>query len=139
MNAVDTNVLVYSVDHDEPVKQAKAIALLDQLTQPSVKTVLPWQVAGEYVSCLRRWQSTGRVTPVEVEQYLNRALALFPLALPTRSVLSLALDLHSRYSLSHWDSMLLAACVEAGVKTLYSEDLGADTVYDMVTVINPFI
>ncbi len=40
MNAVDTNVLVYSVDQDEPAKQAKAIELLDRLTQPPVETVL---------------------------------------------------------------------------------------------------
>ena len=138
MNAVDTNVLVYSVDYDEPDKQAKAIALLDQLTQPPIETLLLWQVAGEYLSCLRRWQSLGRVTPAEVEQYLNRALAMFPLVLPKRSMLGLSLDLHSRYSLSHWDSMLLAACIEAGVETLYSEDLGAGTSYDTVTVINPF-
>ena len=138
MNAVDTNVLVYSVDHDEPDKQARAIVLLDQLTQPPVETMLPWQVAGEYLSCLRRWQSSDRVTSAEVEQYLNRALAMFPLVLPKRSMLGLSIDLHSRYSLSHWDSMLLAACIEAGVDTLYSEDLGAGTSYDTVTVINPF-
>jgi len=31
MNAVDTNVLIYSLDEDEPVKQAKAGALLSAL------------------------------------------------------------------------------------------------------------
>ena len=137
MNAVDTNVLVYSIDHVAPAKQAQALALLDRLTQPPVETVLLWQVAGEYLSCLRRWQSSGRVSAAEVEQYLDRALAMFPLVLPKRSVLGLSLKLHSRYSLSHWDSLLLAACIDAGIETLYSEDLGAGTTYDTVTVINP--
>jgi predicted nucleic acid-binding protein len=41
MNAVDTNVYVYALDADEPVKQAKAVDLFDQLSfdcnaQPSV-------------------------------------------------------------------------------------------------------
>ena len=138
MNAVDTNILVYAVDQDEPAKQTKAIELLNRLTLPPVETVLLWQAAGEYLSCLRRWQSAGRVSSADVERYLNRALALFPLVLPTHSVLGRALELHARYSLSHWDSMLLAACIEAGVTTLYSEDLGAGTTYDTVTVINPF-
>lgn len=31
MNAVDTNVLVYFVDRDEPTKRAKAVELLDRL------------------------------------------------------------------------------------------------------------
>jgi predicted nucleic acid-binding protein len=34
--------------------------------------------------------------------------------------------------------MLLAACSEAGVRTLYSEDLGEGVKYDSVTVVNPF-
>ena len=35
--------------------------------------------------------------------------------------------------------MLLAACVEAGVRTLYSEDLASGAQYDSVTVVNPFV
>jgi len=35
--------------------------------------------------------------------------------------------------------MLVAACIDAGVDTLYSEDLGHGTEYDSVTVINPFV
>jgi len=31
MNAVDTNVFIYALDDDEPVKQAKAHELLQQL------------------------------------------------------------------------------------------------------------
>ena len=34
--------------------------------------------------------------------------------------------------------MLLAACIEAGVDTRYSEDLGAGTTYDTVFLVNPF-
>ena len=47
-------------------------------------------------------------------------------------------DLRYRFSLSHWDSMLLAACKEAGVTTLYSEDLDSGTDYDGLRVVNPF-
>jgi predicted nucleic acid-binding protein len=45
MNAVDTNLLVYAIDHDEPAKQAQAIDLLDRLAQPHVDTFLLWQRA----------------------------------------------------------------------------------------------
>jgi predicted nucleic acid-binding protein len=34
--------------------------------------------------------------------------------------------------------MLLAACKEAGVITLYSEELDAGTDYDGLAVVNPF-
>jgi predicted nucleic acid-binding protein len=58
--------------------------------------------------------------------------------MPSRSLLRPSLDLSSRYSLSHWDSLLLAACADADVNTLYSEDLDNGMTYDGVTVVNPF-
>lgn len=48
------------------------------------------------------------------------------------------MELYARFQLSHWDSLLLAACLEAGVDTLYSEDMQHGHDYDGVTVINPF-
>ena len=58
--------------------------------------------------------------------------------LPKQSVLSASLTLSGRYSLSHWDSLLIAACLEAGVDTLYTEDLQDGATYDRLTVVNPF-
>ncbi len=66
MNAVDTNVLVYSVDQIEAVKRTKAVALLARLSTPPVDTVLPWQVAGEYLNCLRRGKAQGRISATDV-------------------------------------------------------------------------
>jgi len=92
--------------------------------------LLLWQVAGELLSCLRRWGSTGKRTAGDVDADIQDILAMFPLELPTKDVIPRALGLHSRYSLSHWDSMLVAACVEAGVDTLYSEDMDDGATYD---------
>ena len=138
MNAVDTNVFVYFFDDEEPAKQAKATELLDRLVQPPSETVLLWQVAGESLSCLRRWESAGKRSDADVDADIQDILAMFPLAFPTKEVILRALDLHSRYSLSHWDSMLVAACIEAGVDTLYSEDLDDGATYDSVEIVNPF-
>ncbi len=138
MNAVDTNVLVYFVDKDEPVKRAKAVKLLDALVKGDVETVLLWQVAAEFLSCLRRWENEGRISRQEILENLGRLESMFRCVPPPQSVLRKSLELSSRYSLSHWDSMLLAACTEAGIHTLYSEDLDPGTQYDGVIVVNPF-
>ena len=53
MNAIDTNVLFYSLDADEVVKQPLAVALLGQLTA-ATETVLPWQVACEFLGLFRK-------------------------------------------------------------------------------------
>lgn len=83
MNAVDTNVFVYGLDDSEPAKQAKAQGLMAQLVQPPVETVLTWQVAGELLSCLRKWESAGRITTADVEANFRDAFSLFPLRIPT--------------------------------------------------------
>ncbi len=61
------------------------------------------------------------------------------MVMPTERVIDLAASLIDRYSISYWDSLLIAACIEAGVETLYTEDLSAGMVYDGVHVLNPFV
>ena len=78
------------------------------------------------------------MTRSEVERYINLFRRLFPLAMPTAAVLDRALDLSARFSLSHWDSMLLGGCLEAGVDLLYTEDMGAPRQIDGVRLVNPF-
>jgi predicted nucleic acid-binding protein len=138
MNAVDTNVFVYALDVDEPIKQAQAQELFQRLALATGSTVLPWQVAGELLSNLRKRESSGRITAGEVEAHFRNFLAMFPLAMPNANVFSTYFDLRARFSLSHWDSMLLAACKEAGVTTLFSEDMDSGTDYDGLTIVNPF-
>jgi predicted nucleic acid-binding protein len=63
---------------------------------------------------------------------------MFPLVLPTEPALDRALSYAYTYTLSHWDSMLVAACAESGISTLYTEDMGAPRKIDTVELINPF-
>ena len=62
MNAIDTNIYVYTLDADEPVKQSKAMALLGQLALSPSETVILWQVAGEFLCQLRRFEAKGLLT-----------------------------------------------------------------------------
>jgi predicted nucleic acid-binding protein len=138
MNAVDTNVYVYALDADEPAKQANAIELLDRLALKPADSVIVWQVASEFLNQLRKSESKGLLTPAAVEAAFQRFRAMFALRIPSEGIFQVSFDLSSRFSLSHWDSMLLPACKEAGVTTLYSEDLAAGMNYDGVTIVNPF-
>jgi len=138
MNAGDTNVYVYALDADEPAKQSKAVDLFDRLMQQPADTVLVWQVAGEFLNQLRKWEPQGRLTSAAAEAAFHRFRAMFALRIPTQAVFQISFDLRARFSLSHWDSMLLAACKEAGVTTLFSEDMDSGTDYDGLTIVNPF-
>ncbi len=138
MNAADTNVWLYAVDHREPIKRQRAYDLLEKLARAG-ETVLPWQVTSEFVNGLRRWESKQVLTPEKVNDFVGWMIEMFPIVTPQHMTVLTALDLSRRYSLSHWDSMLLAACIEAGVTTLYSEDLSNGMRYDSVLVVNPFV
>ena len=138
MNAVDTNVLLYSSDRNEPAKQAKAQQLLTQLYAATEPTVLLWQVLGELTQQLRRWRDQGKLTPAEFLVHVQAFRHLFPLVLPTAEAFDRALSLADRFSLSHWDSMILGACRAAGIARLYTEDMGAPRTLDGIELVNPF-
>jgi predicted nucleic acid-binding protein len=113
MNAVDTNILIYRLDHDEPSKRGKARLLLPQLLAGPAETVLLWQVAGEFVRHLRKLEDDRQITRSVLHRYLGAYRRMFRLIMPTPAVLDRALYLSDRFSLSRWDSMLLGACLEA--------------------------
>lgn len=135
MIAVDTNILVYAVDANEPIKGPKAIELLRGLQ--SQQTVLLWQVVCEFGAAITRRRIAAeppRGTPAVVSAWLD----IFPLAVPSRAIVEIAWRLMSTHQLSYWDSMLLAACIDAGVSHLYTEDLQGRPNIEGVQLINPF-
>jgi predicted nucleic acid-binding protein len=112
---------------------------LQQLRTAAEPTVLPWQVLGELGQQLRRWRDQGKLSPAEFSQHIVAFRHLFALVLPTAQVFDLALGLAERFSLSHWDSMLLGACQAAGATVLYTEDMGAPRTIEGIALVNPFI
>ena len=76
-------------------------------------------------------------TPVQAWDRLASFLKLMQLTVPTAGVLEQARQLHVDHQCSFWDAMIYAACREAGVTRIYSEDLpGAPVPHLEVT--NPF-
>ncbi|MEZ4513920.1 MAG: hypothetical protein R3C62_18780 [Chloroflexota bacterium] len=48
--------------------------------------------------------------------------------------------MRERYSLSHWDSLIIATAFEAGAAQLYSEDMHSGLIVEkQLTIINPFV
>jgi predicted nucleic acid-binding protein len=133
MNAVDTNVLLYVHDPRDVTKQATASSLLHSLTDG----VLLWQVACEYLAASRKLVPFGYNLSQAYEDVRDLQRVWFTL-LPSWSTLDRAEILLSSYSLSFWDAMIIAACLEAGVTRLYSEDFDAYAHVDSLQIVNPF-
>ena len=120
MTALDTNVLIYACDRADPRRQKIAI----DLVADSRDGVLLWQVACEFVAASRKLGSQG-FTPSYAWSRLAEFLAVLRLVLPTPAVLQRSQIFHITHGVSFWDALILAACAEAGVETLYSEDVPA--------------
>lgn len=133
MHAVDTNVLLYAHDPRDVAKQTKAIEVLRTLEDG----VILWQVACEYLAASRKLEQFG-MSRTKAWQYLSEWRQAWALALPNWDVLQSATYLMERYSLSHWDAMLLAAAAEARIEVLYSEDFGGSADILGVRLVNPF-
>jgi len=133
MNAVDTNVLIYVHDPRDPAKQATADALVKSL----VDGVLLWQVACEFIAASRKLEPYG-FSRDEAWHEIHSLQQIWTTKLPSWLVIQRAEALQNRYSLSFWDALIIAACLESGVTRLYSEDFTSKSRIEGLSLINPF-
>lgn len=133
MNAVDTNILFYARDPRDRRKQRVAGELIASLSDG----VLLWQVACEFLSASRKLEAYGYAPDHAVADILGLRQSWATL-LPDWAALDRAERLRTAYSLSFWDAVLIAGCLEAGVRTLYSEDFDAYARIDSLEIVNPF-
>ncbi len=131
----DTNVLVYAlgdprVGPSDP-RPDKATELLERGGVVSV------QVLNEYADAANRrlrlsWQKIAHSLSI-VELLCGRARSI------TADIQQTALNLSARYGYRIYDSMILAAALEAGCTTVYSEDLQHGQVIEGLRIENPFL
>lgn len=130
---VDTNVWVYALTTANPVRQKQAGALLNQLEQPCVNG----QILREIGRVLLQKHGIDESSFRRICQMMARSCQWAP---DTLSTYFLASDLRSRENLSYWDSFIVAAALDAGCTTLYSEDMQHGQVLrERLKLINPFI
>jgi predicted nucleic acid-binding protein len=127
---LDTNVLIYAYASYEPVKQAQALVLF--------KTPDVWlstQVLIEFANVYHRKLKTAWP---DVETALNELTQDFNVYKTSSATIAHATQLAHRYGFSWFDALIVAAALECGCDTLYSEDLHAGQVIEGTRVINPF-
>jgi predicted nucleic acid-binding protein len=133
MNAVDTNILFYVHDPRDASKRVIAKKLIESISDG----VLLWQVACEYVAISRKLEPFG-YSSANAWQYIRELQDAWDTLLPTWEVLERAEVLLRRYSLSPWDALIVAACLEGGVTRLYTEDFDDSVRAEGLEVVNPF-
>jgi predicted nucleic acid-binding protein len=138
---VDSNIWLYALttprDGEEMSKRNKSIESLRELA--SQKTiVVSIQVINEFHWNMLRKFKVDDVSVAEIVKVNIESIAVITEV--GYSIYRKALDLRKKYSLSFWDSPIVASALEAECKMLYTEDLQHGQIIDgRLTVCNPFL
>ena len=132
MTAGDTNILFYAHDSRDQRKQKIAVDLLRSLKDAA----LLWQVACEYLWASRKLEPQGFSYPDALADVSGLRHAWTPVS-PSWSVLDRVPALRAK-GFSHWDSLLIGTCLEAGVDRLMSEDFREIRRVETLEIVNPF-
>lgn len=132
---VDTNVLIYTRQAGEPVKQRLAQAWVDHAwREQSGRTSM--QVLSEYYVNVTRKIDPAR-HPHDAWDDVEALMTWNPIPVD-RALLEAGRGVEARYRLSWWDSLIVAAAQLQGCTLLLTEDLQDGATYGGVSVRSPF-
>ena len=134
---LDSNVFIYAVDNASAAKQAVARALLDQ-AHTHQSAIISFQVVQETLHVLRRKFRVVANAP-DAQDFLRNVLVPLWRVQPSAALYSRALEVQERYQFNFYDSLIVAAALEAGCQRLLSEDLQHGQRIEGLTVENPFL
>jgi predicted nucleic acid-binding protein len=126
----DTNILLYFFSE----AGFRTEVAEDLLVQGGVISV---QVLNELVSVAH---GKFKMSWDEVRTVCDRALIFCPGPVSlTEETHRLALEVSARYGYRIYDSLILAAAMQAGCSTVYTEDMQHGQTIDKLTIVNPFL
>ncbi len=130
---LDTNILVYAFEPDQPEKMVIARKLLSDAEPWQIS----WQVVQEFCSvALHRFKKplNHSYLATLVELLLSPHCSIFPDATLWQSALRIQTETQYRF----YDSLIVAAALRSGASVLYSEDLQHGRRIGDLEIRNPF-
>lgn len=133
---IDTNLFIYQLEALDERKRAMA----ERIIRHGVETgtaCISFQVVQECLNTMLR-KAEIPMTTEQTRHYLETVLE--PLFRVSASIplYHRSLDIQARYRYSFYDSLIIAAALDAGCTRLYSEDLQHGQQIDGLTIENPF-
>jgi predicted nucleic acid-binding protein len=122
---IDSNVFVYLFDETDDRKREAAERIVDSALQ-NHNASISFQVVQETLNVLTRKLPTP-MTAEGAKDFLQQVLAPLWRVSPSPALYERALDLQMRYRYGFYDSLIIAAALDAGCTRLYSEDCRTDS------------
>lgn len=133
---LDSNVILYLVDETDPRKSDIA----EETIMSSLRTrdaAVSYQVVQEVFNVVTRKLATP-MTANDALAFFDRFVNPLWSVMPSVALYRSALELQDRYQYSFYDSLIIAAALEAGCSRILSEDLHDGQQIEGLTVVNPF-
>lgn len=131
---IDTNLLLYLYDHNDPASQAQAQRVLGQL-QLSGNGRLSVQNLAEFISVATRKLKMPVADALRQVEMFTRLWPVFDLT--PMIVLEAARGVQS-HQLAYWDAQVWATARLNQTPVIFSEDFAAGSVLEGVRFVNPF-
>jgi len=130
---LDSNIVIYAYRNDETDKQQKAKQLFAEKN-----VVISTQVLQETANTLyRKFKTDFHIIRLLLEECIRNVTMLHT---NTQKTVLKACTIAERYQYSFYDSLIIAAALEAGCQILYSEDMQHNMmIKGQLTIYNPFI
>ena len=133
---LDTNIFTYSLEASLITKASKARQLI-RAAMATRQGIVSYQVVQEFFNvALRRFAAS--MSYAEAESYFSTVFRPLWAVHSSPVVFLRALQLTSRDRLSWYDSLIIAAAIEAQCEVLYSEDLQHGRKLEGLLIENPF-
>jgi predicted nucleic acid-binding protein len=137
---IDTNIYIYALtnpkNEEDGYKRDIALSVLGTLIA-SQAIITSTQVLNEFHSVLiKKFKQEDATVFKMVEQNILSVSLVSPINYQTYQS---AYQLRTKYSVSYWDSLIIASALENDCSTLYSEDMQHElTIENKLSIINPF-
>ena len=132
---IDSNVLVYLFDERNLEKYHRARVLVNRLVDDK-SGCISFQVVQETLNVITVRLGISHQRAI---QFLNDTLAPLWQIDPSPELYMRALEVRERYGFSFYDSLIIAAALEAGCTRLYTEDMQHGQRIQGLTIHNPFL
>jgi predicted nucleic acid-binding protein len=133
---VDTNILIYAYDIENPEKQAKAFQIIDRLASTQ-KGVISAQILGEFFVTVTQKLKTPLDAATAYQSIQNYMRSWQILDISPQIVLE-AIKGRITYSISYWDAQIWATAKLNQISMIFSEDFQDGQMLEGVLFKNPF-
>lgn len=132
---LDTNIFIYHFDLETSSKRS----ISDELIKSAHlnEGIISYQIIQEFLNVATKKFSSS-MTCSEASKYFSKILYPICEVFPTMRLFNRALEIKQGWQFSFYDSLIVAAALEANCRILYSEDLQHNQKIEELRIINPY-